>query len=90
MSDCRGSVCLQMGRSRLPGAGAVDALPVQWPFPCWQGILVSPLGDQSSPPGVARWASGPDVAAEGHPSNQAMSKEALLVCQGGRVIRMKA
>ena len=86
----RGVFCSQMGGQRCQVQGAVDVLPVQWPFPLLARNLGFPLEDQSSPLAWHGWARGPDVAAEGHPSNQAMSKEALSVCQGGRVIRMKA
>lgn len=61
----------------------MDVLPVQWPFSLLARNLGFPLGDQSSPLEWLGWARGPDVAAEGPPNIQAMSKQALFVYQGG-------
>lgn len=65
----RGVFCSQMGGQRCQVQGAVDVWPVQWPFPLLARNLGFPLEDQSSPLAWHGWARGPDVAAEGHPSN---------------------
>ena len=51
----RAVFCSQMGGQRCQVQGAVDVLPVQWPFPLLARNLGFPLGDQSSPP---EWHGG--------------------------------